>query len=187
MRQIQFRQNSPMRRMDVPVSICRNCDKACGKCSWSAIFMPVKGWDAEPTKINISGRRAIDSFLVKSCPLFRADDARHTKTIRTDRVKPFGLALLVSAIRDYATATIKIERCRLTGKSPVKYARYLSTASQTEWWFNSPLGTDILDACGIKTDPNVLLQAIRSDPEGVLNRIKQQYHVDVVDDEEDDN
>ena len=173
--------------MDVPVSICRNCEKAGGRCSWSAVFVPVKGWDAEPTKINISGRRSIGSYLVKSCPLFQADDARHTKTIRTDSVKPFGLALLVSAVRDYATATIKIKRCRLTGKSPAKYARYLSTVSQTEWWFRSSLVTDILDVCGIKTDPDVLLQAIRSDPEGVLNRIKQQYHVDSVDDDEYEN
>ena len=32
-------------------NICFDCKKACGGCSWSKNFTPVKGWLANKTKI----------------------------------------------------------------------------------------------------------------------------------------
>lgn len=178
--------NSPMNRMMVPVSICARCANCCGRCSWSAMFVPVKGWDAEPTIINISGVRSITSFLVKSCPMFRSDATRHTRTIRTDRVVPFCMALILSGIRDYSRSLIKVYECERTGKSPNKYARHISTVSQSEWWLRSPFVADMLDVCGIHAEPNALIEAIKADPKGVYERIKQTYRVAGEDDGDDD-
>lgn len=55
-------------------TICWNCGKACGLCSWSKSFIPVDGWCAVPTKILISNtgskRSYTDSFDVYECPEF---------------------------------------------------------------------------------------------------------------------
>jgi hypothetical protein len=56
-------------------TICWNCKRATGFCSWSEKFIPVKGWKATPTIIKIANRygknKTYDnSFLVHECPLF---------------------------------------------------------------------------------------------------------------------
>ena len=59
-------------------TLCWDCDKACGRCSWSKNFKPVEGWQAVPTKIfqytTGQGRKRIayytDSFDVYECPEF---------------------------------------------------------------------------------------------------------------------
>lgn len=58
---------------------CRNAvpniEKLCG-CSWSMFFIPVKGWDAEPTIINNGMAKEgylippSNSYNVKHCPYF---------------------------------------------------------------------------------------------------------------------
>ncbi len=53
-------------------TLCWECKNACGKCSWSKNFVPVKGWEALPTKIkgSFESETVIDSFLVINCPEF---------------------------------------------------------------------------------------------------------------------
>ena len=60
-------------------TLCWGCEKAQKRCSWSKRFEPVKGWEAEPTKVYIreetlpSGevkRYYQDSFDVYKCPEF---------------------------------------------------------------------------------------------------------------------
>lgn len=55
-------------------SLCWQCKRAYGLCSWSENFEPVEGWDAEPTII-MGGKRepAVQSYDVKKCPLFIQD------------------------------------------------------------------------------------------------------------------
>ena len=56
-------------------TLCWNCEKATGGCSWSRDFTPVEGWKAKPTKIKEDGGKTIiDSFIVKKCPEFVADE-----------------------------------------------------------------------------------------------------------------
>lgn len=50
-------------------TICWNCANYT-KCSWHKTFTPVEGWVAEKTKIDIDGR-PIESYCVKSCPMFK--------------------------------------------------------------------------------------------------------------------
>lgn len=61
--------------------LCWNCEKACGKCSWSKNFTPVPGWNATPTKIisyttSVAGNKRhrkkfyIDSYEIHGCPEF---------------------------------------------------------------------------------------------------------------------
>ena len=59
-------------------TLCWDCDKACGKCSWSKELKPVKGWKAVPTKVKngfttFKGTKnfsIVDSFDVYDCPEF---------------------------------------------------------------------------------------------------------------------
>lgn len=59
-------------------TICWNCKKSSGKCSWSADFTPVDGWDAAPTIIG-EDYAPVDSFLVKSCPQFEKNARKGDK------------------------------------------------------------------------------------------------------------
>lgn len=55
--------------------ICWNCANAVKGCSWAREFIPVDGWEAVPTKIKEDGgKRLVDSFIVKKCPEFVADE-----------------------------------------------------------------------------------------------------------------
>lgn len=60
-----------------PDSICWDCKKATGFCSWSREFKPVEGWEADKTLITgqgCDGRQIIvDSYCVHQCPLFVHD------------------------------------------------------------------------------------------------------------------
>lgn len=53
-------------------TLCWQCEKAGGNCSWSKNFTPVEGWKAIPTKIKLLEREKgyIDSFDVYECPEF---------------------------------------------------------------------------------------------------------------------
>ena len=59
-------------------TLCWDCDKAGGRCSWSHSFTPVEGWKAVPTKVYIGGEKKdkwIDSFDVYECPEFELMEA----------------------------------------------------------------------------------------------------------------
>lgn len=58
-------------------TLCWDCDKAGGRCSWSKDFTPVPGWKATPTKISMPHychgkyyKNHIDSFHITECPEF---------------------------------------------------------------------------------------------------------------------
>lgn len=51
-------------------TLCWCCRNACGHCCWTnGSFTPVKGWNATPTVLKMSGR-LIDSYTVHKCPLY---------------------------------------------------------------------------------------------------------------------
>lgn len=52
-----------------PQTLCWYCKNACGGCSWSKSFKPVKGWTATYRPVNIFKRLA-DSYFVHECPEF---------------------------------------------------------------------------------------------------------------------
>ena len=57
------------------VTLCWNCKRATGFCSWSEDFTPVEGWKAIPTKVKVANSKGrnktfTDSYLVIECPLF---------------------------------------------------------------------------------------------------------------------
>lgn len=49
--------------------ICWDCQNAYGRCSWSRCYMPVKGWEANPTKV-IDKDGDFYSYDIKVCPEF---------------------------------------------------------------------------------------------------------------------
>ena len=52
-------------------TICWNCKKAIGGCTWSDFFKPVKGWTAEQTRP--AGSKPYTSYIVEKCPEFERD------------------------------------------------------------------------------------------------------------------
>ena len=50
-------------------SICLDCKKSVGLCSWSHSFVPVEGWKAKGVKTKSIG----ESYLVEKCPEFESD------------------------------------------------------------------------------------------------------------------
>jgi predicted nucleic acid-binding Zn ribbon protein len=63
-KQAEVRKKSPKHRR---LSLCWDCQNACGGCSWSRSFEPVEGWEAKPSE---------DSFFVINCPQFIPDEVR---------------------------------------------------------------------------------------------------------------
>ena len=52
-------------------TLCWECARAYGLCSWSKDFIPVAGWDATPTQ-----NKRTSSYNVHSCPLFIKEKRR---------------------------------------------------------------------------------------------------------------
>ena len=54
-------------------TICWDCRKARGGCTWSAELEPVEGWEAEPTVRKPGTKDEMHSFIVYDCPEFERD------------------------------------------------------------------------------------------------------------------
>lgn len=60
-------------------TLCWDCERACGGCSWSQSLKPVHGWTA--TKLQMKTRtewngqpgRDVASYIVHDCPQFKRD------------------------------------------------------------------------------------------------------------------
>ena len=51
---------------------CWSCKNACGSCSWSRNFIPVKGWVAERTTIRDS-EGDISTYKIIFCPKYKSE------------------------------------------------------------------------------------------------------------------
>lgn len=158
-----------------PETLCNYCARACGDCSWSRDFIPVKGWDATETRIMFYDCVPVESYNVRGCPLFCADKKRHTERIREDRLTTLVYKIIERAIIDYAkilTEPDKTDRRIKDGWCKSKSAVNQETIEQ---FFNDPNTDDMLHVCGIKITGSHILNMIRSDPHGVLDRIHKIY------------
>lgn len=64
---------SNMDFMTTPKTLCWDCAKATGGCSWADSLQPVDGWIAEPTEKSVFRGDPLRSFLVHECPEFKRD------------------------------------------------------------------------------------------------------------------
>lgn len=57
-------------------TLCWRCQHSTGKnmCSWAQRFVPVQGWDAQPTLLASSQGKMQDSFHVRKCPQFEKEE-----------------------------------------------------------------------------------------------------------------
>lgn len=163
---------NPRDYMDIDRTLCQRCANACGNCEWSKRFETVKGWTAEKTSVHIgyaAGRdKNVVSYLVTQCPKFQADETRHTKTIRTDRVKTFAFKLILSAIEDYADALAKRNKAR-KNSSPWDTEGVII---ECEKYLKCDMVGDMLELLGIKMSSERMLQFVREDPQGTLHRLR---------------
>lgn len=90
----QFSYYKPKPRKTKKDTLCWTCQNACGGCSWSRSFKPVKGWEAKKTVIKhqrSEGCKAPfiydDSYLVINCPEYKMDEdlIKRTKKIKKMR------------------------------------------------------------------------------------------------------
>ena len=51
-------------------SICAECEKSCGLCTWSSKLKPVKGWTATKVKRRNHDGQMLTGYCVIACPLF---------------------------------------------------------------------------------------------------------------------
>ncbi len=54
------------------MSLCLDCKNAVGNCSWSANFVPVKGWKAEPSCYK-DNELVVRTYKILQCPLYQPD------------------------------------------------------------------------------------------------------------------
>lgn len=60
----------------VKKTLCYTCNTPSPTCPWKYNFTPVKGWEAEPTKVLVSEGKYQNSYHVKSCPLYEENTRR---------------------------------------------------------------------------------------------------------------
>lgn len=151
-----------------PETLCFRCDNSCGKCSWSARFFPVEGWTATPTKIGTNCKiKWLPSYFVTDCPKFQADKPRVDR-IHPDGFKPLLYAILNSMIRDYANAYVKYQENPKADDAIHKQR----TMGEIESFCKSGFFEDIVDVLEIMADGPKLLELIRKDPLGTLERLR---------------
>lgn len=72
--------------------ICWNCKNACGGCSWSREFKPVKGWTATPTNI-IGNNYIIPSYSITACPKYIPENKNFKVKIDKQIAEELGISL----------------------------------------------------------------------------------------------
>ncbi len=60
-------------------TLCWQCAKACGGCSWSnKAHKPVEGWTAERRDLHIQNSSVpVESYVVYDCPEYASDEREH--------------------------------------------------------------------------------------------------------------
>lgn len=87
-------------------SLCWRCSRSTdSSCSWSRSFVPVDGWDAEPTERYSEVYKT--SYNVHSCPKFKEYDTRPLKDIGTEKLCD---AVMARAGTDYMRLLKAISR-----------------------------------------------------------------------------
>lgn len=145
--------------------LCEECRNACGGCKWSDELLPVDGWNAEPTKIYINKRKPIDSFHVIECPEYVPDRKRNVDHLTNDAAYRLMYAILFAMVRDYANSCIKLYVERKPG------ALAYQKLKEIESYVKTPIFDEMLGVLQFNTDGPKLLEMIRADPLGVLQRI----------------
>lgn len=82
------------------MTICWSCKKACGGCSWSASFEPIKGWRATPTDLKCYSAVRSGSYEVHECPLFEPEEKHEYKQINPDGARELAASVLCLAVSD---------------------------------------------------------------------------------------
>lgn len=157
-------------------SVCERCSNACGKCSWSSDFVPVKGWVAVPTKIQSNTlKEYTDSFYIVWCPQFAEDKKRHTENIRDDRLKTLAYKILEQAIRDFSSACLWLkehDRSEPIGNEP---GWVLINFRNCETFFKRPIVDDMLMICGMEISGTEVARIIMEDPKTIKDNITRLY------------
>lgn len=109
-------------------TICWNCQKATGKCSWSAEGKKIKGWKATPTKIKSATAHHIDidSFIVHKCPLFLKDDPKVRRVLSKELAQIFS----------YSRSNIsKMETDKILNKASLKGIKLFAEQVKSKRYF----------------------------------------------------
>lgn len=145
--------------------LCEECRNACGGCRWSDELLPVDGWSAEPSKIYIDKHKPVDSFHVIECPMYIPDRKKNVDHLTNDAAYRLMYAILFAMVRDYANSCKKLYVDRENSASAYKKLKEIQSYVKT------PMFDEMLGVLKFDTDGAKLLEMIRTDPLGVLERI----------------
>lgn len=154
-----------------PDTLCWSCHNACGRCAWSAFGIPVEGWTA--TETSVKGDRgpfrtkSIQSYIVRECPRFKEDEPLRAERITDDGFKHLLYAMLNDLVWDYASAYIKFQ----AEMDRDKRIRPEQVMKEIESYVSKPIFDDIVDVLELMVDGPKLLELIRRDPHGVIDRL----------------
>lgn len=160
--------NKEMNNTNKQETLCFRCGNACGGCSWADRFVPVSGWTATPTRIWTNCKIGqVGSYCVSDCPESKED--KKINRIHPDGFKPLLYAILNSMVRDYAFSYVKYQE-NPNADNAIYRQR---TMSEIESFCKSAFFEDIVDVLGVMAEGPKLLEMIRKDPYGTLERLKR--------------
>lgn len=154
-----------------PDTLCWSCHNACGKCAWSAFGIPVAGWTATETIVRgdrgPSRHKLLDSFIVSECPQFKPDEPLRADKVTDEGFRHLLFALLCDLVWDYANAYVKLQ----AEPDDVTRIRSEQTMKEIESYVEKPLFGDIAYVLELMVDGPKLLELIKRDPLGVIDRL----------------
>ena len=154
-----------------PDTLCWSCHNACGRCAWSAFGIPVDGWTATETTVRCDRgplrHKTIQSYIVIECPRYEPDKPMQAKNITDECFKHLLYALLNDLIWDYANAYVKLQ----AETDGAKRIRSEQTMKEIESYVSKPMFDDIVNVFKLMVDGPKLLDLIKRDPLGVIDRM----------------
>ena len=154
-----------------PDTLCWSCHNACGRCAWSAFGIPVEGWAATESSVNVdhgpNRLKQLRTFMVHECPQFKPDEPIRAENVTDEGFRHLLFAMLNDIVRDYANAYIKFQ----AEMDRDKRIRPEQVMKEIESYVSKPIFDDIVDVLELMVDGPKLLQMIRKDPHGVIDRL----------------
>lgn len=114
-----------MGRPDKKETLCWECRRAGGDCSWSHHGEPVEGWLARETAIRNSPTTSLVSYEVLCCPMFVPETRHRYRRLDPDGVKALAVAVLWRAVKDRKHRLAK-------AKEPGDHSRLLKSLRKLE-------------------------------------------------------
>lgn len=101
-------------------TLCWDCEKCIGGCSWSKDFKPVDGWKAEA----VTNSDNNDSYLVRECPQFKT--GKVNTNLENDGFVRLTYAIIKQMVKEYKNNYITLKKTPMGITSAEKTERKIA-------------------------------------------------------------